>query len=325
MLTEHFDIVLGQLADCLRKPSLPADEVAKALGQLRARLARETEDPKNRAQQELFASLFPPGHPLHRNPAGELDGLAAIGRTDVMRFHQDFYRPDRTVLVVVGDVSPEEAATAVERAFGSWTPQDLHPVPRPPMPSVVSAARHWITLPGKSEAIIMMGGNGITRENPDYYAAFLANRILGGGELNSRLMKALRQDGGMTYGVYSYFHPVLGERPWRMSLQTDPRTFERAITTAVAEIDRLREHGVTAEELEEARAAALGSLVLSMEDQMGMAFVLRDTELFNLGLDFPARFSAALRAVTADQVQTAARKYIHPERLVEIVVTPARP
>jgi zinc protease len=325
MLTEHFDIVLGHLADGLRNPTLPADEVAKALGQLRARLTRETEDPKNRAQRELFAKLFPPDHPLHRNPAGRLEDLAAIGRADVMQFHREFYRPDRTVLVVVGDISSEEAAVAVERAFGSWTPQLLPTVPRPPMPPVASTARHWITLPGKSEAIIMMGGNGITRENPDYYAAFLANRILGGGELNSRLMKALRQDGGMTYGVYSYFHPVLGERPWVVSLQTDPRTVERAIATAVAETDRLREHGATAEELEEARAAALGSLVLSMEDQMGMAFVLRDTELFNLGLDFPARFSAALRAVTADQVQTAARKYIHPDRLVQIVVTPARP
>ena len=325
MLTEHFDIVLGHLADCLRNPTLPANEVTKALGQLRARLTRETEDPKNRAQRELFARLFPPDHPLHRNPAGQLEDLAAIGRSDVVQFHKEFYRPDRTVLVVVGDINPEEALTAVERAFGSWTPQDATPVPRPPMPPVASTTRHWITLLGKSEAIVTMGGNGITRESPDYYAAFLANRILGGGELNSRLMKALRQDGGMTYGVYSYFHPILGERPWIVSLQTGPAMVERAIAAAVAETVRLREHGVTAEELEESRAAAIGSLVLSMEDQMGMAFVLRDTELFNLGLDFPNHFPAALRAVTPDQVQTAARKYIHPDQLVQIVVTPAQP
>ncbi len=325
MLREHFDVVLGQLADCLRNPSFPAAEVAKAVGQLRARLIREAEDPKQRAQQELFASLFPPDHPLHRNPAGRLDDLAAIGRADVVRFHREFYRPDRTVLVVVGDITPDDAVDAVERAFGSWARGGAPSAPHPPMPPVAAPARRWITLPGKSEAIVMMGGNGITRENPDYYAAFLANRILGGGELNSRLMKALRQDGGMTYGVYSYFHPVLGERPWVVSLQTDPRTVERAVATAVAEIERLCEHGVTAEELEEARAAALGSLVLSMEDQMGMAFVLRDTELFGLGLDFPAQFPAALRAVTPAQVQAAARTYIHPDRLIQIVVAPARP
>jgi zinc protease len=273
----------------------------------------------------LFARLFPPDHPLHRNPAGRVEDLAAIPRADVVQFHKDFYRPDRTVLVVVGDIGPDEAIAAVERAFGSWSPYDARSVPRPPMPSVAANARNWIALPGKSEAIVMMGGNGITRENPEYYAAFLANRILGGSELNSRLMKALRQDGGMTYGVYSYFHPVLGERPWVLSLQTDPRTVERAIATAVAEIQRLREDGVAAAELEEARAAALGSLVLSMEDQSGMAFVLRDTELFNLGLDFPTQFPVALRAVTPDQVHTAARKYIRPDRLIQIVVSPARP
>jgi zinc protease len=138
-------------------------------------------------------------------------------------------------------------------------------------------------------------------------------------------MKALRQDGGMTYGVYSYFHPVLGERPWVVSLQTDPAMVDRAIAAVVAEADRLRAHGVTAEELEESRAAAIGSLVLSMEDQLGMAIVLRDTELFKLGLDFPARFPAALRSVTQAQVQAAARQYIHPDHLVQIVVSPAQP
>jgi zinc protease len=325
MLTEHFDTVFGHLADCLRNATFPAAELRKALGQLKARLARDAQDPKSRAQQELFARLFPPDHPLHRNPTGQADDLEAIGRDDVIRFHQNFYRPDRTVLVVVGDITPEQAIAAAERAFGDWKPSGVAPTPRPPMPVVASTTRNFITLPGKSEAIIMMGGNGITRDNPEYYAAFLANRVLGGGELNSRLMKALRQNGGMTYGVYSYFHPVLGERPWVVSLQTDPAMVGRAIAAVVAEANRLRSHGVAVEELEEARAAAIGSLVLSMEDQMGMAFVLRDTEFFGLGLDFPARFPAALRAVTPTEIQAAARTYIHPDHLVQIVVSPVQP
>ena len=325
MLTEHFDVVLGHLAECLRNPIFPPNEVTKALGQLRARLDREAEEPKPLAQRELFAQLFPPGHPLHRNAAGQREDLDTIRRDDVVHFHATHYRPDRTVLVVVGDRTPEEVLAAVEKTFGDWSPLALPSVPRPPMPLVTSVSRRTIPLPGKSEAIVMLGGNGITRDNPDYYAAFLANRILGGGELNSRLMKSLRQEGGMTYGVYSYFFPVLGERPWVVSLQTTPALVERAIAAVVRQADRLREDGVTAEELEESRAAAIGSLVLSMEDQMGMAFVLRDTELFGLGVDFPARFPADLRSVTPAQARDAARKYIHPDRLVQIVVTPPNP
>jgi zinc protease len=90
----------------------------------------------------------------------------------------------------------------------------------------------------------------------------------------------------------------------------------------IAETNRLREHGVSPEELEESRAAAIGSMVLSIEDQAGMEFVLRDTELFGLGIDFPSRFPGDLRGVTVLQVREAARRFIHPERLVQIVVTP---
>jgi zinc protease len=297
--------------------------VRKATGQLRARLDREAEDPKSLARRELFAHLFPTDHPLHRNPAGKREDLDTIRREDILQFHGEHYRPDRTVLVVVGDRTPEEIRASVERALGDWKPAARSSSPRPPMPTVTATARRTITLPGKSEAIVMLGGNGITREHPDYFAAFLANRILGGGDLNSRLMKALRQDGGMTYGVYSYFQPVLGERPWVVSFQTGPGMVDRAIDAVLAETNRLREHGVSPEELEESRAAAIGSLVLSMEDQLGMAFVLRDTELFGLGVDFPSRFPADLRSVTPLQIRDAARKFIHPDRLVQIVVTPS--
>jgi zinc protease len=325
MLTEHFDLVLAYLAECLRTPAFPPEEVRKAVGRLGGRLDRELEDPKAVARRELFAHLFPTSHPLHRDPTGRRGDVETITREDVAQFHARSYSPERTVLVVAGDRTPEEIRAAVERVFGDWKPAAVPSPPRPPMPAIASTTRQTITLPGKSEAIVMLGGNGITRNDPEYYPAFLANRILGGGELNSRLMKALRQDGGMTYGVYSYFQPVLGERPWIVSFQTGPATVDRAIGAIVAEVNRLRDHGVTPEELEESRAAAIGSLVLSMEDQLGMAFVLRDTELFGLGIDFPSRFSADLRSVTPAQAQAAARKYIHPDRVVQIVVTPPRP
>jgi len=171
----------------------------------------------------------------------------------------------------------------------------------------------------------MLGGNGITRDNPDYYPAFLANRVLGGGGLGTRLMQTLRERQGLVYAVYCYYWPVLAERPWVLFLQTAPAAVDRVIAGALTEITRLQDGGATAEELEQAKASAIGSLALSMEDQMGMAFVLRDTELFNLGLDYPRRFPVDVRAVTAEQVQAAARKYLHPDRLVQVVVTPPKP
>lgn len=326
MLSEHFDKVLDLLADCLRNPAFSAAELAKTVGQLKTLLLEETDDPRQRAQRELFARLYPPDHPLHRNPKGTLADLDGITREDVVQFHRRFYQPARTVLVVAGDFSPERILASVERALGGWTGLPAPPLPaRPPMPPVPAGSRHTVALPGKSEAIVMLGGNGITRDHPDYYPAFLANRVLGGGNLGTRLMQSLRERQGMTYAVYSYFWPVLGERPWVLFLQTAPGSVDRAIQAALAEITALRDRGVTAEELAQAQGSAIGSLVLSMEDQIGLAFVLRDTELFNLGLDFPQRFPADIRAVTIEQVRAAARKYLHPDRLVQLVVTPPQP
>jgi zinc protease len=326
MLSEHFDQVLDLLADCLRNSMFPASEVAKTVGQLKTVLSHEAENSRERAQRELFAQLFPADHPLHRNPKGQLADLDGITREDIVRFHGRFYQPDRIVLAIAGDLSPEQILASVERAFGGWTRQPAPPLPaRSPMPTVPASSRDTVVIPGKSEAIVMLGGNGITRDSPDYYPAFLANRVLGGGGLGTRLMQTLRERQGLVYGVYSYYWPVLGERPWVLFLQTAPAMVDRCITGTLAEIVRLQDGGVTAEELEQAKASAIGSLALSMEDQMGMALVLRDTELFNLGVDYPRRFPVDVRAVSAEQVQAAARKYLHPEHLIQVVVTPPQP
>ena len=324
-LSEHFETVLDYLAECLRAPSFPADELAKAAGRQRSRLLRDAEDVKDRAHRELFARLYPSDHPLHRHPRGRLPDLAGITREDVVAFHGRHYRPDRSVLVIVGDRTPEEILAQVQRAFGGWTRSPGPAAALPPsMPRLPQAMRHTVTLPGKSEAFIMLGGNGIARDHPDFYAAYLATRILGGG-LGSRLMRALREDGGMTYGVFAYFYPFLGERPWIVSLQTAPRDVDRAVSLALAEVRRLRETGVTADELERAKASAVGLLTLSLEDQNGQAVMLRDAELFGLGLEFPQRYAEGIRAVTAEQLLAASRAYLDPDRLVRIVVTPPQP
>jgi zinc protease len=325
LLSEHFDTVLDAMADCLRNPSFAEAEVGKAIGRLHSRLTRDAEDPVDRAHRELFKRLFPSGHPLHRHPRGLVPDLANITREDIVGFHTRFYRPERTVLVVVGDISPSQALATVTRVFGTWarlveTVDDSIP----PMPSVTASNRVTVELPGKSEAFAMLGGNGISRIHPDYYSAFLATRVLGWG-MGSRLMQALREREGMTYSVWSYFHPFRFERPFVIQFQADPKSMDRAIAEVTTVTTQFHDGGATTDEVEEVKISAIGSLALSMEDQMGQAIVLRDTELFNLGLDFPQRFPEIIRAVTLEQVNAAARIYLHPDRLIQIVVTPPQP
>ena len=325
MLSEHFDSVLDATADCLRNPALAPGEVTKAIGRLQSRLKRDAEDVKDRAHRELFIRLFPPEHPLHRHPRGLIQDLATITREDVLNFHARFYRPERTVLVVVGDVSTQHARASVERAFATW-PRLAERVDDavPPIPPVPASVRHTVELAGKSEAFAMLGGNGISRLDPDYYPTLLATRILGWG-MTSRLTTALREKAGLTYSIWSYFHPFRFERPFVIQFQADPAAMDQALGLVVAVTKEFCEKGATAEELEEAKASTIGSMALSMEDQMGQAFVYRDTELFNLHMDYPERFGEIIRGVSLEQVNAAAKKYIDPDRLVQIVVTPPKP
>jgi len=226
---------------------------------------------------------------------------------------------------VVGDISLERARTTVERAFGTW-PRLAERVDEsiPPMPSVAPTARHTVEMPGKFEAFAMLGGNGISRLDPDYHATLLATRVLGWG-MTSRLTSALREKAGMTYSIWSYFHPFRFERPFVIQFQAAPEVMDRALAQVVAVTRQFRDTGATAAELEEAKASIVGSMALSMEDQMGQALVYRDTELFSLGLDYPQHFIEIIRAITLAQVNAAAKKYIHPDHLVQIVVTPPVP
>jgi len=324
-LLEYFDPVMDAMADCLRNPSFAPAEVTKAISRLQARLKRDAEDVKDRAHRELFIRLYPDGHPLHRHPRGLIPDLATITRQDIVDFHARYYRPERTVLVVVGDVSLERARDAVERGFATW-PRLAERVDEsvPPMPAVTATTRYTVELPGKSEAFAMLGGSGISRLDPDYYPTLLATRVLGWG-MTSRLTAALREKAGMTYSIWSYFHPFRFERPFVIQFQTAPEAMDRAITEVVAVTRKFCDTGATAAELEEAKASIIGSMALSMEDQMGQALVYRDTELYSLGLDYPQTFTGIIRNVTLDQVNRAAKKYIHPDRLVQIVVTPPLP
>jgi zinc protease len=317
-LAKDFDRLLDVLADQLRRPSFPAEELDKLRQQSLAALQGELEDPDARARRAFLRRIYPDGHPLRPSTVEEQEAsLKAMTREALASFYRQHYGPDATILVIAGDVSADQAVTAVRRQLGDWArnpgaPRDLPPNP----PLQAQAAREAIPMPDKSEVAIYYGfAGGVARNDPDFYAAQLLNNVLGGGSgLESRLARRIRDQQGLVYGVYSYFDTGKTAGPFIVSMGTNPANADRALTSLQEEIRRIREQGITDRERQEALAFLTGYFPVRLESNAGLAQVLLVAEYYNLGMDYIQKYASLYSAVTTEQVNEAAKKHLHPDR-----------
>ena len=322
-LAADLERVLDVLADALRRPAFPRAELDRLKGQVGVALRRQHDSPAGTAARTLAQALYPAGHPFHRDPMGQEAEVAALEEADLRAFHAVHYRPDGAVLVIIGAVEPDGVVAMVERRLGDWrSPANAPAFAIPPGPSVPSAAEIIVPMPGRPEAVIMMGGPGVLREQPGYFAALVANRILGGGGLGTRLMRVLRDQEGLTYGVYSYFGPAPGERPWLLQMQTDVGKAREAAARLRQELRAAATAPVTPEELTTAKAGLQGLFLRSLESSADLASLLHDLEFNGLGLGYPDRFTRGVEAVTAAESARELRAFLRLDRLGTVVAGP---
>ena len=327
MLTENFPDILGLLADMLRNPRFPAEELEKDRGQVLTTLQAEDQDTGIVATKRLMALLYPPSNPYQHSTNGTQEDVKGITRDDVVNFYRRAYRPDRTTLIVVGDITPEAAFAAVEKAFGDWKGEgEAMPAYVPPPVALAPAAPPvMVVLPDKSQDDIAMGQIGLSRKDPDYEAADIMNLILGGDEFVGRVGKRVRDTEGLGYYAYTVFAPGLEVGPWVFRAGANPANVSHAIASARDEVNKMVAGGVTEAELAWAKDHAIGARRLSLATDAGIAAELENDAFFGLGLDYAQRYPPIVRALTKAQVDAAARKYLHPNALNTVVAGPAAP
>lgn len=326
-LSGDIELLLRNLADLTRNANFPAEEVEKMREQMLAGLAMERDEPNANAQRNLYRAILPAGHPYRMASfEEEAAGTRAISRDDLLAFYHARYTPRSLVMAVVGDVQVARVRALVDTYFGDWqgaTPAALDFT----TPPAEKGTRVVTRIADKSEVDIYVGSpGGLRRTDPDYFPAMIMNMILGGGgALNSRLGDVIRDQHGLAYSVYSAFHASTGAGPWYAFLGVNPDNVDQAITLLTAEVVRMRDQGVTAQEVQDAVSFLSGAHAIALETNAAMAGELMDAEYFHLGLDYPERVSRLYRAVTRDQVNAAARKYLHPDALSVSIAGPYGP
>jgi zinc protease len=322
-LKDDLALALEVLADEVRRPTFPEDQVSLQREQSEVALSEALQDTGEVAARRFYATLYPEGHPLHYRPSGTPESIGAITREDLVGFHRRYYRPDTLVLTVVGDVSPERVRELAEHYLGDWQAGgERPPIALPEAPPPAQLTREKTTVPGKTQADVIIGFPGISRLAPDYHAAELLNYVLGGGGLSSRLAERIREQQGLAYYVYSYFAAYRGPGPWIMNMGVNPARVNQAIDSALEVLRQVRDHPPAAAELRLWQDYVTGFASLRMETNGGIAAALADAEFYGLGLDYPWRFPQIMNRVTPADVAAAAHKYLQPDRAVIVTAGP---
>jgi len=321
-LVEDLPLVLDILADVLRHPTFPRDEVERLRGEILTALEERAHDTRRMASLTFQELAYPEEHPYSRSVVGYTETVGALDRDDLAEFYAGGYGPQRMVIVVVGAVETADTLTQIERAFGDWEGHIHARAPLPEVSRIAEVCERVVSIPGKTQSDIVLGYPGPSRTAPDFLDALVCNTILGVFGLMGRLGEKVRDEQGLAYYSYSGLDGGPGPGPWRVVAGVNPTRVEQAIVSMRAEIRRICEELVEGEELEDNRAFITGSLPLRLETNEGVARSIVNMERYRLGLDYLQRYTDLINEVTAERVQTVARRWLDPDAYALAVAGP---
>jgi zinc protease len=322
-LSDQAAKLMDLASDILLHPSFPDEEVARFTNRARSTLIQQRANPGFLAA-EMFSRAVYGNHPAARlapTPAA----LDRLKRDDLVAFHRTHYVPDRAVLAIAGDASPLQARLVVESKLGSWAKSPT-PVALPANePAPVETPRMmFVARPASVQTNLIVGTQAIERTSPDYDVLSVMNKIVGGGPMG-RLFLHLREEKGYTYGASSAIDAREHRGDWAASTNVRTEVTEPALRDLLEEVRQIREIPVSDQELADAKRSMVASFALSLESPAQLLSLYLTQWRYKLPADYWDRYAERIMAVTKEQIQTAARRYLNQDRLQLVVVgDPAR-
>ncbi|HEY3382716.1 MAG TPA: pitrilysin family protein [Vicinamibacterales bacterium] len=320
-LAEDFSAMLALIGDIVRHPSLPDSEIATRRGEIITSIRQDHDNPAAVALEEELALLYP-NHPYGQRMKGTLESVEQIDRRRLARAHHDRFEPSSLVVTCVGDVDPGRVVDECGMLFGDWRSYPVSLALVPGLPPVERRRQVVFPMMNKAQADIAYGFTTIARRDPAYYAFSLMNNVLGQYALGGRLGDSIRERQGMAYYVFSAFEPNIGPGPLVIRAGVNPANVDRAIASIDEEVRRMAADGLTEEELRASKRYLISSLPRTLETNAGIANFLLTCEQFGLGLDYDQRLPELLEAVTLEEANGAARRFLVPGRATITIAGP---
>ncbi len=305
------------LRDMLIQPRFDTEDVIRAKSILLETLRRYQEQPQNRLSMRLQEELFG-AHPYGRHPLGRKKDIERITPLQLKQFVADNLNLQNLIVGIAGDISKDEAGRMLDSVFGDIKRNGRINFVR--SPEVNFEGRHVLMSEETGQNVALKAAPGVGRNDTDFYPLFIANQILGGSGLNSRLSQEIREKRGLTYGVYSYLS-LDDKAPLLMAgYATTADNYAEVEKLLADEWQRFSLKGVTAQELELAKNYLISSYNLRFASITGIADILASMQKYNLGVDFLQKRNEYVKEVTLEQVNAAAKKYFDVNKLVNVSI-----
>jgi zinc protease len=320
-LAVYVDEILELMADVTLQPSFPQNEIDLARENTKQMLIQQRAQPNFLASERVAKVMFGQ-HPYARiSPTPE--SLDAMTRDKFIDFHHKSFASDNAVLVIVGDVDPDEMAAKIERLFGRWTGVSITQPSFPAPPTGAARILYVIDRPGSAQSNIVIANAGITRTSSDYFPMLLMHTILG-ANASSRLFMNLREEKGYTYGAYSSLDARRLAGTFRATAEVRTPVTGASLHEFFFELNRIRDDRVPDQELQNAKSYLMGVFPIRIETQDGLIDQLTSVKMFDLPDNYLHTYRDSVNAVTAEDVQRVAQQHVTPDRAAIVIVGDAR-
>jgi zinc protease len=315
-LTEFRDPATDLLHLALTEPRFDSDAVERVRGQVLAGLRADAKDPETLAS-DTFNKLAFGDHPYGSSGDGTIDSVTALTRDDIVAAHKGALARDRIYVSAAGDISPEDLGTLLDRLF------DGLPATGAPLPDRVE----WTLSKGVTTvdfptplSVVLFGHGGLKRDDPDFFAAFILNEVLGGDRFSARLMTEVREKRGLTYGIGTGLAPMDHAEMWLGQFSSDNDKVAEAIKVVQDQWQRTATEGISAQELADAKTYMTGSYPLRFDSNEAIANILVGMQMENLPIDYAVTRNDKVNAVTSDDIKRVAARLLAPDALHFVVV-----
>lgn len=317
-LREGCEKAFDLLALALKQPRFDAPAIERARAQTQSELVRLEQEPAYVADRQWRKLIFG-GHPYGRVMRGDKESLDRLGKDDFTAYARRYFTRGNMIVAAAGDLNAQTLAGWMERHFASL-PERFVPESEIAPAAIAPHGEERHVERDVPQSAVVFGMQGIPRDDPDYYAAYVLNHAIGGGSLTSLLTEELREKGGMVYAVESKLDPMLRGALWRGAFATRTDQVPLATQKLRSIIAHIYQNGVAQPVLDDAKRYLVGSFPLQLDNTQKIANFLINMQLYHLGMDYLQKRDAWIQAVSVQDVRRVAKRLLDPAALRIVTV-----